>query len=59
MTTHPNTTAGGLAGAIGILIVFALGEAGVDVSPELAAAISTVCATVVLFIGRRFGGQST
>lgn len=55
MNPHPNATAGGLGASVGILIVFLLGELGVSVPEEAAAAIATVCATVLLLIPGRKG----
>jgi hypothetical protein len=58
MKGHPNATAAGVAGALTILLVWVLSLVHVDVPTEVASAITTVGATVVLLIGRR-GGKST
>lgn len=42
---HPKVKASGIAGAVSILLIAALEGLGVDVSPEVAGAITTVCAT--------------
>lgn len=51
--SHPNATAAAGSGGLAVLVVWLLGMADVDVSPEVAAAIAGAIATVVLFIGRR------
>jgi predicted anti-sigma-YlaC factor YlaD len=45
------TTAGAAAGASSILIVFIAGELGLDMSPEVGAAIATLLTTLFAFIG--------
>lgn len=52
-SNHPNATAGGLAGALATIIVFAVSLTGVDVPGEVGAAVATITATVVLALGRR------
>lgn len=45
MTPTKKVTAGGLAGALSVLIVWALGEfGGLTIPPEIASAITTVLA---------------
>jgi len=39
----------GLGGAIGAVVVWGLGQAGLDVPPEIGIAISTVCSVVIGF----------
>lgn len=43
-TPTPKVVAAGAGGALGIVIVFAAGQIGVDMSAEVAAAISTLVA---------------
>lgn len=47
MNLNPKLTAAGLSGAIVVLLLFAADVAGVEVSPEVAAALTTVVAVVV------------
>lgn len=42
MTPNRKVTAGGLGGALAMVLVWGLGELGVDVPAEVAAALSTV-----------------
>jgi hypothetical protein len=49
---NQNAAAGGASGAFGVVVVAILSNLGVDVSPELAAAIPVVLATAVLYIGK-------
>jgi hypothetical protein len=54
MPGHPNTTAGTLAGAFTVVALYVAGKFGLnDVSPEVAAAFTTLVVGVVLFIGRK------
>lgn len=39
---QPKVVAGGVAGAISIVLVYALGEAGISIPPEVASAITTI-----------------
>jgi putative flippase GtrA len=39
---QPKVAAGGIGGAVTIVLVFIAGQAGVDVPPEVAAALSTL-----------------
>lgn len=41
-TPQPKVLAGGVAGAVTVLLVYVVGLAGVDVPPEVAAAVTTV-----------------
>ena len=52
MKSHPNATAATGGGVTGILVVYLLGLAGVDIGAEAGAAISTGAAAAVLFLGR-------
>jgi hypothetical protein len=53
VSQHPNATAAGSSGALATLLVYGAQQLGVDISPELAAAIVAGVTTVVLAIGRR------
>ena len=50
---HPNAVAGGTAGAFTVIVVWAAGQFGVDVPPEVASAFTTLVAAATLFVGRR------
>lgn len=52
MRQNPNTNAGALGGAIGVLVSWLLGHYHVSLSAEDGAAISTGIATLLLYIGR-------
>lgn len=52
MRTNPNTNAGALAGAFGVLVTWLLGHYHVDLSAEDGASISTGLAALILYIGR-------
>ena len=50
-TVGPNKAyAAGGAGAVSILLVFMLGQAGVAVPPEVASAVTTVVATLMAWL---------
>lgn len=54
MKSHPNAVIGGGSGiGGGVLVVWALSLAGVEVPPEVAAVIAGVIGTAVLFIGHK------
>lgn len=44
------TAGSGFGGAIGAVVVWALGQAGVSVPPEIGIAISTICSAIVAFV---------
>ena len=50
MPVHNKVVAGSLAGAVSILIVFFLGQVGVEVTAEVASAITTVLAFAAGYI---------
>lgn len=52
MKQNPNTNAAGLGGALGVVAAWLLGHYHVAVSAEQGAALSTVCATAILYVGR-------
>ena len=52
MMTNPNTNAGAIGGALGVLVSWLLGRYHVDLSAEDGAAIATGIAALVLYIGR-------
>lgn len=47
---HPKVAAGGIAGAASILIVFVLGQVGVDVPAEVASAITVLISGVAAYV---------
>lgn len=47
---HSKVKAGGVAGAVSILIVFFLGQVGVEVPAEVASAITTVISAIAGYI---------
>jgi putative flippase GtrA len=50
---HPNALVGGGSGiGGGLVVVYVLSLAGVDVDPMIAAAIAGGCSALVLFVGR-------
>lgn len=49
-TPQPKVVAGGIAGAVSIVIVWALGAGGVDVPPEVASAFTTIIAFFASYI---------
>lgn len=55
MPGHPNATAAAVGGALGVLVVWIIELLGPSVDPEVAGAITTLCAALVLFVGRRRG----
>lgn len=52
MLNNPNTNAGAVGGALGVLVSWLLGRYHVGLSAEDGAAISTGLAALVLYIGR-------
>ena len=52
MRTNPNTNAGAIGGALGVLVTWLLGHYHVTLSAEDGAAISTGIAALILYIGR-------
>ena len=52
MMSNPNTNAGTLGGALGVLVTWLLGHYHVALSAEDGGAISTGLAALVLYIGR-------
>lgn len=53
MRQHPNASAAGISGAVVTIGVWAATSLGVEVPPEVAAAVTTVVAALVLAVGRR------
>lgn len=49
---HPNATAAGAGGALGIVVVWSLTLAGLDVDATVGAAISTLCSSALVLAGR-------
>jgi hypothetical protein len=52
LNDNQNAAASGGSGAFGIILVFILSQCGVDVTPEVAAAIPVALSTTVLYIGK-------
>lgn len=50
MNVNPKVAAGGLAGAVTILVVYFAGLAGLDVPPEVASAFSVVVGAVAGYL---------
>lgn len=50
MNLNPKLSAAGIAGAISVLCIWGLEQAGVSVPPEVASAITTVVAVAVGFL---------
>jgi hypothetical protein len=50
---NPNASVSAFAGAVTILLIWAMGFARVAVSAEVASAFTTVVTAVILWIGRR------
>lgn len=50
MKPQPKVAAGGVGGAVAIILVWALGYAGVDVTAEVAAAITSVISFAFAYI---------
>lgn len=49
---QPKVVAGGVAGAVSILVVYALTLAGVEVPPEVASALTVVAGFVAAYLKR-------
>lgn len=49
---HPKVKAGGAAGALSIVLVWALGEAGVSVPPEVASALTVLLSSAAGYLKR-------
>ena len=52
MGGHPNATAALVAGALGTIVVWILGELDIAVPEEVAGAIVTLFTAAILFVGR-------
>lgn len=44
------TAGSGFGGALGAIVVYSLGVAGLDVPPEIGIAVATACSVIVTFI---------
>jgi hypothetical protein len=51
--TNPNATMATLAGSMTVILVWAIGVAGLAVPPEVASAATTIIASVLLAAGKR------
>lgn len=50
MNLNPKTTAAGIAGAVTLVIVFVLGQLGVEVPADVAAAVTTILAFAAAYL---------
>lgn len=50
MNLNPKTTAAGIAGAVTLVIVFVLGQLGVDIPADVAAAVTTIIAFAAAYL---------
>ena len=50
MNLNPKTSAAGIAGAVTLVIVFVLGQLGVDIPADVAAAVTTIIAFVAAYL---------
>jgi putative flippase GtrA len=50
LNLNPKTTAAGIAGAVTLVIVFVLGQLGVDIPADVAAAVTTIIAFVAAYL---------
>lgn len=57
MNLNPKTTAAGIAGAVTLVIVFVLGQLGVDIPADVAAAVTTIIAFVAAYVKSSDGWQ--
>ena len=47
---QPKVVAGGIGGSVAIVLVWALGQAGVNMPPEVAAAVSAILGFVAAYL---------
>ena len=52
VSNNPNASVTAFAGAFSVIVVWAVGFAGVPIPGEVASAFTTVVAAVILFVGR-------
>ena len=52
MSVNPKVQAAGWAGAATIVLVWALGQAGVEIPPEVASAVTVLLSTVAGYLKR-------
>lgn len=50
MNLNPKTTAAGVAGAVTLVIVFVLGRLGVEIPPDVAAAVTVIISFVAAYL---------
>lgn len=58
MNLNPKTTAAGIAGALTLVIVFVLGQLGVEIPADVAAAVTTIIAFVAAYLKSADGWHS-
>jgi uncharacterized membrane protein len=55
---NPKTTAAGIAGAVTLVIVFVLGQLGVEIPADVAAAVTTIIAFAAAYLKSADGWHS-
>lgn len=50
MNLNPKTKAAGVAGAVTLVIVFVLGQLGVEIPPDVAAAVTVILAFAAAYL---------
>lgn len=58
MNLNPKTAASGVVGCVTLVTVFVLGELGVDVPPDVAAAVTTILMFVAAYLKSADGWHS-
>jgi uncharacterized membrane protein len=58
LNLNPKTTAAGIAGAVTLVIVFVLGQLGVEVPADVAAAVTTIIAFAAAYLKSADGWHS-
>jgi uncharacterized membrane protein len=58
MNLNPKTTAAGIAGAVTLVIVFVLGQLGVEIPADVAAAVTTIIAFAAAYLKSADGWHS-
>ena len=58
MNLNPKTTAAGIAGAVTLVIVFVLGQLGVEIPADVAAAVTTIIAFAAAYLKSANGWHS-
>jgi hypothetical protein len=58
LNLNPKTTAAGIAGAVTLVIVFVLGQLGVEIPADVAAAVTTIIAFAAAYLKSADGWHS-